>query len=93
VIDGAYLLYLVTDAERAKLAVSGPKRPYAKDGKEYSQEFVARFKYAAQRKRRPDFRKFLVDNVSVEDYFYELNFNKKAPLQILWDKGYRKELA
>lgn len=48
-------------------------------------KFVARFKY--QRGAINDFKKFLIKNFTVEEYFSRLNA-QESPLAILESKGY-----
>lgn len=47
---------------------------------------VARFKYGAKTSI-PSFRKFLIDNFTVEEYFERI-INDEMPLNILKSKGY-----
>jgi hypothetical protein len=51
-------------------------------------KFVARFKHFRPGVNATAFIKFLIANFTVEEYFTALNIKKKAPLQILMDKGY-----
>jgi hypothetical protein len=58
---------------------------YYKDGSNY--RFIARFKYSAQKKRRPSFTKFLTKNFSTEEYFDAID-SGVAPYEILDRKGW-----
>ena len=48
--------------------------------------FVARLKYGAKTSA-PSFRRFLIDNFTVEEYFERIT-NNEMPLDILRSKGY-----
>jgi len=50
------------------------------------EKFVARLKYGAKTSA-PSFRRFLIDNFTVEEYFDRLD-NAETPLAILKSKGY-----
>ena len=54
-----------------------------------SEKFVARFKYAAQRRRRNAFQKFLIDNFTPDEYFTATGVGGQSPLSALVGKGYR----
>lgn len=49
-------------------------------------QFIARFKYGKNAK--PTFLTFLIKNFAVEEYIELLEIQKKAPLEILRDRGY-----
>lgn len=49
--------------------------------------FVARFKHGAPKANANHFVKFLIGNITVEEYFAAYK-SGKAPLEILEDKGY-----
>ena len=49
-------------------------------------KFVARLKYGAKTSA-PSFRRFLIDNFTVEEYFERIT-NNEMPLDILRSKGY-----
>mgnify|MGYP006282642985 CR=1 FL=1 len=51
------------------------------------EKFVARFKYAAQRRRKNAFVKFLVANFTPQEYFSRREAGE-TPLDILQSKGY-----
>lgn len=53
-----------------------------------SEKFVARFKYAAQKRRKNSFIKFLVNNFTPLEYFTATGIQGKAPLTALMEKGY-----
>lgn len=53
-----------------------------------SEKFVARFKYAAQKRRKNSFIKFLVNNFTPLEYFTATGIQGKAPLIALMEKGY-----
>ena len=52
----------------------------------YGAKFVARLKYGAKTSA-PSFRRFLIDNFTVEEYFERIT-NNEMPLDILRSKGY-----
>ena len=52
----------------------------------YGAKFVARLKYGAKTSA-PSFRRFLIDNFTVEEYFERIT-NNEMPLDILKSKGY-----
>ena len=52
----------------------------------YGEKFVARLKYGAKTSA-PSFRKFLIYNFTVEEYFERI-INGEMPLDILKSKGY-----
>jgi hypothetical protein len=49
-------------------------------------QFVARFKHRGP-VTMAQFKKELIANHTVEDYFYKLNIERKAPLEILKEKN------
>lgn len=53
----------------------------------YRGQFVARFKYSAQKRRKAAFMKFLMQNFTPEEYFAEREAGE-APLMILIKKGF-----
>lgn len=50
-------------------------------------KFVARFPYAAQKRRKNSFVKFLVNNFTPDEYFTATI--EKAPYSVLVSKGWR----
>ena len=52
----------------------------------YGAKFVARLKYGAKTSA-PSFKRFLIDNFTVEEYFERIT-NNEMPLDILKSKGY-----
>ena len=52
----------------------------------FGPKFVARLKYGAKTSA-PSFRRFLIDNFTVEEYFERIT-NNEMPLDILRSKGY-----
>ena len=52
----------------------------------YGAKFVARLKYDAKTSA-PSFKRFLIDNFTVEEYFERIT-NNEMPLDILRSKGY-----
>ena len=56
-----------------------------------SEKFVARFKYAAQRKRKSAFLRFLVANFTPEEYFTLTGPGGMTPGAALQSKGYIAE--
>ena len=52
----------------------------------FGPKFVARLKYGAKTSA-PSFRRFLIDNFTVEEYFERIT-NNEMPLDILKSKGY-----
>lgn len=59
---------------------------FYKDGIVTPWRFVARFKH--NRRDKAGFIKFLINNVSVEQYFHELEVEGIAPATILERRGY-----
>lgn len=57
----------------------------------HSEKFVARFKYAAQKRRKGAFVKFLVNNFTPDEYFTATIEGCQTPLSALVGKGYRVE--
>ena len=53
----------------------------------YQGQFVARFRYAAARKRYKPFKKFLTSHFTPQEYF-DLRDQGRAPLEILMDRGF-----
>ena len=53
---------------------------------EQTSEFLARFKHNGP-VTMAKFIKELISNWTVEDYLYELNINRKAPIRILREKN------
>ena len=51
----------------------------------YGDRFVARFKYATERRGKAAFQKFLIANFTVEEYF---NPDQLPPLAALRSKGF-----
>ena len=54
----------------------------------HEREFVARFKYKNAAKSATHFVKFLKANFTPAEYFTAMQADKKAPLEILKEKGY-----
>ena len=52
----------------------------------FGSKFIARLKYGAKTSA-PSFRRFLIDNFTVEEYFERIT-NNEMPLDILRSKGY-----
>ncbi len=79
---------------RENIMTKFEKSEFSYDGMylKYKGQFVARFKYAHAKRRKPSFLKFLIANFTVEEYFAERDAGK-APLIILMDKGYREWIS
>ena len=53
----------------------------------YDGQFIARFKYQPQRRGWKPFKKFLMENFTVDEYFSRFEAGE-APLKILESKGF-----